>query len=67
MTTSTDTQETITIKEKSGRYYKTYNAYNKTYRISQSEALESIDNAKTNGSLYSNDFLHQRRIWSYFN
>ena len=67
MTTLTDTQETITIKVKSGRYYKTFDAYNKTYRISKAEALESIENAKSNVSLYSNEFLHQRGQWCYFN
>jgi hypothetical protein len=62
--TTLDTQtETITIKVKSGRYYKTFNAYNKTYRISKEEALISIKNARSNGSLFN----EMKDWWTYFN
>jgi hypothetical protein len=63
MTTLAINPETITIKVKSGRYYKTFNAYKKTYRISKEEAMESIENAKTNGSLFN----EMKDWWTYFN
>ena len=64
MTTLIDNQtETITIRLVKGRYYKTFNAYGKTYRISKDEATESIAQAKSNGCMY----CEQKDWWSYFN
>ena len=58
-----DNKETITIKKVGSIYYKIFNAYNKTYRISEKEALESIDNARSNGSLFN----EMKDWWTYFN
>ena len=55
--------ETITIKKVGSRYYKIFNAYNKSYRISEKEALESIENARSNGSLFN----EMKDWWTYFN
>ncbi len=57
------TNETITIKMSKGRYYKTFNAFGITYRISKAEALESIKNADDNGSM----FFVMDGYWTYFN
>ncbi len=58
-----DNTETITIKKTGSRYYKIFNAYNKSYRISEKEALDSIENAKANGSLFN----EMENWWTYFN
>lgn len=56
-------RETITIRKTKDRFYKVFDGYSKTYRISKKEAEESISLAREQKTLFYED----KDYWAYYN